>query len=308
MKIFVSICSYRDSLLQSTLQSLIDTKSHRNEATYCIFEQTAFEESLANLYPELIERSDVIYKRIDPEYSEGVGWARYLNQLYVTDEDFFYQIDSHMLFEPNWDRTLVEDYKRARDIAGTEKVIIAGGTYSYHLIDGEIKKDDRFEPFTIKTGYYTIQNRLPGVHGDLIKATDMPEPAIHLFAGTLFTHAEWVKNVGNDYEMFNDGEEIMLTMRSFEAGYKLYHGTSIVTYHFFGAHEWPTKQWFKPVSNNEDISRRILKSVTKWYNYLDTVREDTLIDFYKYSGVDWINLTFEDRARCTQIKADENAE
>ena len=62
------------------------------------------------------------------------------------------------------------------------------------------------------------------------------------------------------------------------------------------------------MANNEDISNRILKSITKWYNYLDTVREDTLIDFYKYSGVDWINLTFEDRARCTQIKANENAE
>ena len=140
MKIFVSICSYRDPLLHYTLESLIENKSDRHEATYSILEQVVYKDSLEKLYPELVARPDVVYKRVEPQYSDGVGWARKVNSLNVRDEDFFYQIDSHMVFDENWDRYLVEDYKRGVKKSGSKKVIIDGATKTYTLTE-------KFEPY-----------------------------------------------------------------------------------------------------------------------------------------------------------------
>jgi hypothetical protein len=38
-------------------------------------------------------------------------------------------------------------------------------------------------------------------------------------------------------------------------------------------------------------------SVKQWTDYLENVQESVLIDYYKYSGVDYINQKIEDRGR-----------
>ena len=137
MKIFVSIISLRDPLLQKTLDSLIKNKSSRHEATYCVFEQTRLEDSLVTVRPDLVARDDVKYFRIDPEYARGVGWPRHLNTLEVTDEDFFFQIDSHMLFDENWDRIQIENYKQVSRMTGNKNVVITSGCKNFN-IDEEV--------------------------------------------------------------------------------------------------------------------------------------------------------------------------
>lgn len=299
MKIFVSICSYRDPLLHYTLESLIENKSDRHQATYSILEQCVYKESLEKLYPDLIARPDVVYKRIDPQYSDGVGWARHVNALNIRDEDFFYQIDSHMLFDPNWDRYLVEDYKRGVKKSGSKKVIIDGGTKTYTLDhNGEILKHIEGGGITTYARYFMWgAHNILGVHGHHVPPTKDVIPTSHLFAGNLFTHKEWLNNVGINHLSYFDGEEQLLTMRSFEAGYYLYAPTEIRTYHFAGSGEYTTKQWFKPVITMDKYSECVRLSIKEWTDYLENVSEDVLVDYYKYSGVDYINKKIEDRAR-----------
>lgn len=299
MKIFVSICSYRDPLLHYTLESLIENKSDRHQATYSILEQVVYKDSLEKLYPELVARPDVVYKRIDPIFSDGVGWARKVNSLNVRDEDFFYQIDSHMLFDPNWDRYLVEDYKRGVKKSGSKKVIIDGGTKTYTL-------DEKGLPFKHIEGYgvttyarYFVWNlnSILGVHGHHVPTTTDVLPTSHLFAGNLFTHTEWLTNVGINHLSYFDGEEQLLTMKSFEAGYYLYAPTEIHCYHFHGSSEYTTKQWFKPIITMEKYGEYVQLSIKQWTDYLEQVPESVLIDYYKYSGIDYINKKIEDRTR-----------
>ncbi len=241
MNIFVSICSYQDPLLPHTVKSMMQTKSNRNNVVYSIFEQTRYEDSLACTEPVLVSRDDVIYKRIDPEYSDGCVWARYINMLNVTSEyDFIYQVDSHMLHDMNWDRSLVEDYKRAMDLAGTNKVIITGSCKSFVIEekDGEIKTYPQQEVNdACQVKYYTIDpyNFIPDVHGDNVPSTDMPRPAFHIMAGNFFTHTDWLDEVGLDPKIFFTGEEIMMTMMSYAAGYKMFHHSKIVSYHLISS-------------------------------------------------------------------------
>ena len=303
MNIFVSVCSYQDPLLPHTIKSMMQTKSNRNNVVYSIFEQTRYEDSLACTEPVLVSRDDVIYKRIDPEYSDGCVWARYINMLNLTNEyDFIYQIDSHMLHDMNWDRALVEDYKRAMDIAGTNKVIITGSCKSFTIeeADGEIKtylRHDEHDACQVK--YYTIDphNFIPDVHGDQIPSTDMPQPAFHIMAGNFFTHTDWIDEVGLDPKIFFTGEEIMMTMMSYAAGYKMFHHSKIVSYHLEDTGNWHTKT--PPEDAKAARRREILAEIGiwRWKQYLETCREDMLLEFHKEFGVDFINLEIEDRAR-----------
>lgn len=299
MKIFVSICSYRDPLLHYTLESLIENKSDRHEATYSILEQVVYKDSLEKLYPELVARDDVVYKRIDPQFSDGVGWARKINSLNLRDEDFFYQIDSHMLFDPNWDRYLVEDYKRGVKKSGSKKVIIDGGTKTYTLNeDGTPHRHLEIRGITTYAKYFLwCKSSILAVHGHHVPPTEDVMPTCHLFAGNLFTHAEWVKNVGINHLSYFDGEEQLLTLTSFEAGYYLYAPTQIYVYHFAGSGEYTTKQWYKPVISMEKYSDYVKVSIQQWTQYLENVQESVLLDYYDYCGVDYINKKIEDRTR-----------
>ncbi|MDW7640852.1 MAG: GlcNAc-transferase family protein [Nitrosarchaeum sp.] len=303
MNIFVSVCSYQDPLLPHTIKSMMQTKSNRNNVVYSIFEQTRYEDSLACTEPVLVSRDDVIYKRIDPEYSDGCVWARYINMLNITNEyDFIYQVDSHILHDMNWDRALIEDYKRAMDMCDTNKVIITGSCKSFVIQekDGEIKTYPRHEENdACQVKYYTIDpdTLIPDVHGDVIPSTDMPRPAFHIMAGNFFTHVDWIDNVGLDPKVFFVGEEVMMTMMSYAAGYKMFHHSKMVSYHLEDTVNWHTKT--PPEDQKAARRREILSEIGRWQwkHYLEACREDLLSEFHQEFGVDFINLDIEERAR-----------
>lgn len=303
MNIFVSICSYQDPLLPHTIKSMMQTKSNRNNVVYSIFEQTRYEDSLACTEPVLVGRDDVIYKRIDPEYSDGCVWARYVNMLNVTDEfDFIYQIDSHILHDQHWDRSLIEDYKRAMDISGTNKIVITGSCKGFDIqIDGDEIKTYLLEQedMACKVRYYTIDpdTLIPTVHGDPISPTEMPEPAFHIMAGNFFTHKDWVDNVGLDPKIFFEGEEVMMAMMSYAAGYKMFHHSKMVSYHLADTKTWHTKNNVPEPAGARRRQRLSEIGRLQWKKYLDTCREDMLESFRQEFGIDFINLEIEEQSR-----------
>lgn len=311
MRIIVSICSYRDPLLPHTIKSMLQTASGRHEITYAIFEQTELKDSLEYNEDLLVRRTDVIYKRIDPQYSDGCVWARHINTLNVTEDyDFFYQIDSHILHDKDWDRSLVEDFKRARDIAGTNKIIITGSCKGFTIEhkDGEILTrliEDSSEEHATKVGYFKIDKHtlIPGAHGDRVPATDMPRPGFHILAGNFFTHTDWVFNVGLDPRIFFEGEEVMMSMMSYESGYKVFHHSKTVSYHLDNTKNWSSKQHINPVVIVDRMHARKERGDMVWREYLNNVREDVLEAFYKDYGVDFINLKIDARARSTNPEA-----
>lgn len=295
MKIFVSIVSYRDPLLKMTVENVLQQASSRHQITVGIFEQTVAEDSLETVAPELVSNEQVRYKRIDPIYSEGVGWARAINAMQIEDEDFLYEIDSHMLFDKDWDRHLVNDWKKARNKAGSDKVIITGSCFSFDLNEqGEPRLHTNHYPMTCKVGYFYYQeNNILGAHGDIIDRTDDIEPAIHICAGNFFTHTDWVKNVGINHKVFFDGEEQLMVLSSIANGYKLYHPRELHSYHFIGTGDYVTKQWHKPLITMEKYGEFVAKSIQQLSNYLEQIDEDVLEEYREYSGVDYINQRLE---------------
>lgn len=296
-KIFVNLCSYRDKFLESTLQSLIKTESGRNEITYGIFEQTAYEDSLIKKNPKLLDNPRIKYKRIDPEYSEGVMWARSVNSLQVEDEEFHYQIDSHMLFDQNWDHHLVMDFLQAKKLSNTDRIVLTAGTKNYKLVGDNILVKSTFDKdITCDIKFINFSKKLLlSAHAHWVPATDKVMPAVHIMAGNFFTTTKWLKDVGYNEKIFFSGEEQYLSLFSWLADYKIYLQRAIKVYHYMKSATLETKPTINPVISIEKLEWYHKRSETEIAKMIYSIDEDLLQQYHKETGIDYINRKLEPR-------------
>jgi hypothetical protein len=306
-KIFVNICSYRDNLLVPTIKSLMETESGRNDITYGIFEQTKLEDSLVRKEPTLLKNPKIKYKRIDPEYSDGVVWARFINSMQLYDEEFQYQIDSHMLFDQDWDHQLILDYNHASEHANTDKVILTAGTKNYDVQGEKITKHTLTDDITVKLGYYQFDKNLRlHAHGPWVPATEIVTPSIHICAGNFFAPVRWLKDVGYNTKIFFEGEEQTLVLSSILAGYKVFHHRRVRVYHYLRSSNHETKQTINPVIDWSVIREKQRRSQKALIDYIYSIDEKKLEEYRKLTGVDYINRKLETRAISTGITFDPN--
>lgn len=309
--IFVSVVSYRDPLLMETVKSVFEEKSGMFNIIVGIFEQITKEDSLPEKYPDFYakHKNNIRYKRIDPEYPDGVGWARAINALQILNEDFYYQIDSHMVFDKNWDRELVKDYNRGVEKFGTDKVIIAASCKIFRLGENNEIIKEKQGKITSKVKYFCFQdNWMAAPHGDYLDAQDDIFPAIHICAGNFFTHTQWHRNVGLNGRVYFEGEEQILTLTSFNAGYYICHPRQIHVYHLNDTHNYITKQWFQPVIDMNQYSVNLKKTFAELHYVINSISDENLERYRQYSGVDYINKKLEKRAITKTIVMPETVE
>jgi hypothetical protein len=304
-KIFVNICSYRDKLLAMTLQSLLDNESGRNTITYGVFEQTKLEDSLQTKYPHLANHKQVRYKRIDPEYSDGVVWARAINSKQIYDEEFQYQIDSHMLFDKAWDNYLMLDYMQGCRDVGHDRVVLTAGTKNFDLDGDKITKHTLSDDISVKLGYYQFnKNMRLYAHGPWIPSPEKLQPSIHICAGNFFAPAKWTTEVGYNTNIYFEGEEQMLVLMSFLKGYKIFAQRRVKCYHYLRSSNWESKQTINPVISQEKISMNQKRSEKELSDFIYSIDEEDLKRFREETGVDLINRKLEERAISRHIKSE----
>jgi len=303
--IFVNIASYRDCYLPATIKSLIENESGRNKITYGVFDQSELDQSLFASSKDLLKLPNIRYKRINPEYSDGVVWARAINAMQIHDEEFMYQIDSHMLFDKDWDNYLIWDYEQAKRIANTDKIILSTGTKNFEAIDNNITKHTLNEDITVKFGYFQFRKNLQlRVHGPWIHATDVVQPSIHAIAGNFFAPSKWVKEVGYNTNLYFDAEEQFLALSSILAGYRIYTQRKIKCYHLITSSIHTSRQDVNPVIHQNVIQKNKDREEKELINYIYSLPEEKLEEYRKLTGVDYINKKLEDRAISRAMKPD----
>jgi hypothetical protein len=285
--------------------NLVGTKSGLCNVTVGVFEQTKFEESLEAHHPELLQYPWIRYKRIDPEYSDGVGWARHINSLQLTNEDFYYQIDSHAVFDINWDRELIKDYQLAAQKYNNNKIVITTNCKNYFLNEQgrPVKEEENLAIACRSTFFYFADDYMLGAHGEWVDATSDVTDAYHIFAGNLFTRSDWVREVGINPRMFFHGEEQYLTLASFASGYQLCHSRQIHCYHYRESNTHVTKPWINPVISQKEIDKKRHISHRELRSFIMSLDDEILESYRKYSGVDYINRKIEKRALSWSLKA-----
>ena len=306
LRIFISIVSYRDKLLEATIRAAVGNATHPNRLTFGIVEQNTEEDSLDK---SLLLQANIRYMRIDPTHSRGVSWARNLAMSFYQGETFYFQIDSHMIFDKGWDEYFVDYYFACQ--LYNPNCVISGYPHPFKFIDG------------VPTRKPTTPNVLVDIVSEDFKDNsyvlkfkghplDKKEPVMgfHVAGGCLFALGKFVEYFPYDAQMYFHGEEQLCALRLYTHGWDIFHTPHLPVYHLYETSANPTrpKHWDKAENEAraEKWNELSAKAELRLRNILFFGRDcgvynlgskRSIFDYAKQFGIDYFNKTIEERAR-----------
>lgn len=224
--IFISLASYRDPELLQTIKSAHDNADNPDALVFGVYSQVAEGE-----HPDL---SGYNVREVVVPYQEaqGAGYARSQVQKLYQDEEWYLQVDAHTLFEPHWDTRLIDWHEQLPTPYG----IISGWAAPYSYQNNEIVYTHEdgawvWEPHTTVARSY----RSTWIGGRVSMTS--PYAMMHvLLAGFIFAPGKFVEDVPYDPRIPFWGEEFMLSVRAYSAGYEFYSINEIILRHNYQRH------------------------------------------------------------------------
>lgn len=267
MSIFISIASYRDPELVRTIKSAIDNAANPSELYFSIVLQE-FEKQEPDL--NWVPRMTLV--KMHPRDARGAGFARAKGMEAYSNQDYYLQIDSHTIFEKNWDLICISEHDKAKSIAKNNKIILSYFPPAFHIqSNGQITfiKNDKDKP-----AYATKQkpslNKRSEWTAKRVEFDDkhrmFPELSSTVLAGFIFTSGDIVNEVPYDPEISFFGEEICFAMRAWTRGWDIYSPSKVIVHHFYSRSGY-SKIWkdrnIRKISwkEIEDISKAKQKNV-----------------------------------------------
>ena len=277
MSIFISIASYQDPLLVSTIFGAYNNARNKDELIFSICDQS---DNPINI-DDLDFADQVRYEHVNPVFSKGPCWARHRAQTFYQEEDYFLQIDSHTQFLPNWDELFKEALLKIEAAGLTDgyfaKPIITSYPRSFKVLDFErglfelntgdkhtqvitYRKDSLFS-----RGSFSRQIGIPTKHTEITHAYLMA-------AGCIFTRGKFVKDIPYDPNYYFYGEELSMALRAFTHGFSFFHIPDVPLFHLYtDVSNIPRKLHWDP---EDDANRAI-----KWHE-LEQKSLDRLDDLF----------------------------
>jgi hypothetical protein len=290
--IFVQIASFRDPQLNPTLEDLISKAKYPKKLRI----------GICNQYNENDEfnldhyRKDKRFRIIDVKDidSPGVCWARNQVQQLYSGETYTLQIDSHMRFEQDWDKTLINMIKDLQS-KGYPKPLLTGYVSSFDPDNdpqGRVTEPWRmtFDRFIPEGAVFFLPEVIPNW-----KDLTEPIPARFYSAHFCFTLGEFSNEVQHDPKYYFHGEEISVGVRAFTHGYDLFHPHRVIIWHEYTrkgrTKQWDVdKEWFKKNDKSHSRNRRLFSMDGEVFNPDEFGKygfgtERTLEDYEKYAGI-----------------------
>lgn len=297
--IFIGIASYRDRWLWHTVQDALAKASAPERLHFGIIDQSEPEQ-----FPEPRAApwwKQLHYLRVPPLDARGPCWARYVSQGYYAGEDFYLQIDSHMLFQPHWDRQLIEDWRAVAQ--RHERVILTTYPQSFRVQEGRIVTDPpskRPLVLRVKPG-----EALQPEHPVLLfraewAAGEVALPGFHVAGGCLFTLGRFIEEVPYDPHLYFHGEEQNLAIRAWTRGWDIYHPPGMPMFHLYKTADAPKgpQHWNAEIDQQRAQRWWVLDQAAKlrmrkllYEQSLEGVyalgTQRSLEDFARFSGIDY---------------------
>jgi hypothetical protein len=227
--IYVQVPAYRDRELSRTLLDLYGKAANPRRLRVAVVWQHDDDEVLSDGVRELpnLEIIDVPYQN-----SLGCNWARNILQQRWRGERYTLLIDSHHRFARNWDVETLKMYSQLQ-ARGIRKPLLTTylPAYEPHREPGGRRK----RPYKIywhsrEEGLLTRLTSYPIAHW-----TSLHTPIEADFASLhfLFVAGQFNEEIPFDPEIYFFGDEVLVSLRAFTAGYDLFHPHRVVGWHCY---------------------------------------------------------------------------
>lgn len=223
-RIFVSIAAFRDPECQRTMADLFAKADRPERVTVGLVRQMDLVEDQAHLKGHDVPVDRVRELRFDWRESRGVCWARFLAQSLWRGEEYFLQIDAHMIFAKGWDTMLIEDLLRCPG----KKSLLSFGSPPY-LSPGDILSDSY--PGIVIPGAFLDCGalRFSGIWPQERVEQQFRLPT--LLAGGVFGRGEMIREVPYDPHQCFALEEVSYVVRLFTHGWDVYSVSNRTMWH-----------------------------------------------------------------------------
>lgn len=307
--IFVSIASYRDPLLWTTVKECVNNAERPDLLRFGIVDQN--DADAGDDLARLSFAQHIRYVNIKPRDSRGACWARSIAFGLYDNEDYLLQIDSHTIFDRGWDRILKTQLEELSE--NNPRSILSCYPWAFEIENGQaVRKINSQGTLALRP----VPNSTLTEDSPVMLFHPVAQPmtahyyAFELSGNFLFTLGSFIDEVPYDPHLYFHGEEQNLTIRAYTHGWDMYHPRVIPLYHLYKKPErvegdtprhWDDKDnesrqtvWWKL----EDASKRRMcqllytNSVKGAYG-LGSVR--SLDDFSAYSGIDYRQRTVNPR-------------
>jgi hypothetical protein len=257
--IFISIASYRDPELERTIRSAIENASNPHELYFGVFLQ-----EFEKFAPDLSWVPNLTLKTIHPKMARGAGYARAQIMPMYSGQDYFLQIDSHTIFEKNWDLLCIEQHKKAQEISNNNKIILSHFPPPFYVEPNKqitiIKKSKQQLPYPTKQKPMLTKRGEWTAERVELSNKNTPEESTTVLAGFIFTTGDLIKEVPYDPGISFFGEELCFAIRAWTRGWDIYSPCVIIVYHFY-TREGYSKIWKD--RNLREISWKELETISK---------------------------------------------
>jgi len=250
-KILVAVAAFDEKYVKTTIESGLDNAHDKSNIVFGINYQSS-----DGCFDDLSEYSNnvkVVYSV--SEFPRGLGADRMVASSFWNGEKYFFQIDGHMLFEPNWDICLIDALESIKK-SGFEKPIISTFVPWWSVSeDGDIL---HYAPGTVNCcsvcsyeagDINSLWLEPKRVFNETVCGKEIKEHHT-ISAHYMFTHANWLEEVGHDARIIWIGDEHMIAMRSWTRGYRIFSIGQPYAWHLNKGAGKQAKDWRHSIRNN----------------------------------------------------------
>lgn len=239
--IFVSIPSYRDSECAKTIEDLFLKAKYPGRIFVGVCQQNDEKEDsdcMENPVAKKFEKN-IRVMRLSHYDAEGPMYARYLieQQLYK-DEMFILQLDSHMLFVPEWDEICIAQLA----MCNSDKPILTTYPHDFDRLtrrslimpNGQKRPLNSVPPTYLRFREFHPRLKFTEQEKNIFTTfPDSPYPSLFWAAGFSFSLGTLIKEVPYDPNcpFLFVGEEHGLSMRYFTHGWDTFSPSVNIVYH-----------------------------------------------------------------------------
>lgn len=317
--IFVNVAAYCEPHLELTLDSLFSNAMLPQNLRVGLFDQS--DQDNIGWLRKKPYWDKIRYLNADHRQSRGASWARNIASSLYAGEDFYFQIDSHTIFDPGWDRTLLDGY--ALVSKKVDKPIITTYPIPFKIEDGKpVWSTQRIGSVYMMGLLPTASFDKKGInYGAKVYYENGPsfKEGFHIAGGFIFTSGSFVDEVPYDPQLYFEGEEQNLAVRAFTHGWSIMHPSDkyIPLYHLYktnesgqDSHHWNSEhdkqRDVKWVERHKHAEKRLedLLFHGKHLGAYGLGRVRTLRDFAELSGIDFQNKTIYPKAYAEELKTE----